>query len=107
MRKSQIRNFYKIMHISFFVVFYVQFDLEHYMLYFVSRKVCICGLAEVLSPQITKRLGPQIANPQKCHICGRSANLTNDLSPQISGYTICGTYLPTANKQQLDESYLT
>jgi hypothetical protein len=27
------------------------------------EKLCICGLAEVLSPQITKRLGPQIANP--------------------------------------------
>jgi hypothetical protein len=31
---------------------------------FVRRKVCICRLAEVLSPQITKRLGLQIANPQ-------------------------------------------
>ena len=35
-----------------------------------------------LSPQITKILDPQIANPQ-CHICGRSVNFTNYLSPQI------------------------
>jgi hypothetical protein len=28
------------------------------------EKLFICGLAEVLSPQLTKRLGPQIANPE-------------------------------------------
>jgi hypothetical protein len=28
------------------------------------KKVYIFGLAEVLSPEITKRLDPQIANPQ-------------------------------------------
>jgi hypothetical protein len=39
-----------------------KFELELYIL--VGRKVCICGLAEVLSLQITKRLCPQIANPQ-------------------------------------------
>jgi hypothetical protein len=33
------------------------------------RKNSICGLAEVLSPQITKRL----AKSARCHICGRSA----------------------------------
>jgi hypothetical protein len=26
--------------------------------------MCICGIAEILSPQTRKRLGPQIANPQ-------------------------------------------
>jgi hypothetical protein len=31
---------------------------------FVRRKVCICGLAEVLSPLITKEIGPHIANLQ-------------------------------------------
>ncbi len=36
---------------------------------FVRRKVWFCGLAEVLSPQITKRLDWQIANPHKSHIC--------------------------------------
>jgi hypothetical protein len=34
------------------------------MLYFKEEKVCICGFAEVLSPQVTKRLVPKIANPQ-------------------------------------------
>jgi hypothetical protein len=33
------------------------------MLYLQGEKVCICGLAEVLSKSQT-RLGPQIANPQ-------------------------------------------
>jgi hypothetical protein len=36
---------------------------------FVRSKVGVCGLAEVLSPQITKRLYSQIANPHKSHIC--------------------------------------
>ncbi len=35
------------------------------MTYLQRGKVCICGLAEVLSSQITKRLDPQIANPQR------------------------------------------
>jgi hypothetical protein len=32
--------------------------------YFVTEKVCTGGIAEVLRPQITKRFGPQIENPQ-------------------------------------------
>ncbi len=33
-----------------------------------------------------------------CHICGRSANLTNFVSPQVvCGFVICGTYLRTAH----------
>jgi hypothetical protein len=31
---------------------------------FVRRKGIMYGLAEVISPQSLKRLGPQIANPQ-------------------------------------------
>jgi hypothetical protein len=27
------------------------------MLYFQGKKVCICGITEVLSPQITKKIG--------------------------------------------------
>jgi hypothetical protein len=35
------------------------------MLYLQGEKVCICGLTEVLSRQITKKIGfTQIANPQ-------------------------------------------
>jgi hypothetical protein len=52
---------------------------------FVRRKVCICRLADVLSPLITKILGPQIANE------------TNYLSPQICAFAICGSYLRTAH----------
>jgi hypothetical protein len=31
---------------------------------FVRKKVCICGHREVLCPQITEKLGPQIVNPE-------------------------------------------
>jgi hypothetical protein len=41
-----------------------KFELQHYMLYLWGEKVYICGLAKVLSPQITKRLSPQIENQQ-------------------------------------------
>jgi hypothetical protein len=41
------------------------------MLYLKEEKVCICGLAYVLSPQITKKNSP--ANPS----FGRSANQKN------------------------------
>jgi hypothetical protein len=53
------------------------------MLYLQREKVCSCGLAEVLSPQITNRLGPQIANPQSVTLTKGLQNLTNYLSPQI------------------------
>jgi hypothetical protein len=46
----------------FFIMY--KFELEHYAI-FVSRKsMYICGISEVLSPQITKRLSPQIVHPQ-------------------------------------------
>jgi hypothetical protein len=35
------------------------FELEHYIIYLQGEKVCICRLAEVLSPQITKKIGSQ------------------------------------------------
>jgi hypothetical protein len=47
------------------IFYHVQFELEHYIYaVFVWRKKFICGLAEVLSPQIIKRFDPQIANPR-------------------------------------------
>jgi hypothetical protein len=79
------------------------------MLYLYGEKVCICGVAEVFSLQ--KSLDPQIANlhitnPQittmiglknrkfaKCHICERSAKLTNCFKSATCGFAICGTYL--------------
>jgi hypothetical protein len=43
-----------------------------------------------------KRLGYQTKNLHSAtHICGRSPNLTNYFSPQISVCVICGTYLRT------------
>ncbi len=48
------------------------------------------GFAEDLSPQ-KRSANHKSAN---CHICERSANL---VSPQVCGFTICGTYLRTAH----------
>jgi hypothetical protein len=65
--KSAIRKFAKgkSRFLNNFFILY-KFELEHYTVYaiFVRKKEYICGLAEVLSPEITKRLSPQIANPQ-------------------------------------------
>jgi hypothetical protein len=61
-----------------------KFKLEYYMLYSICKEK---KYPKLFSPQIKKRLGPQ-ANPKSavCHICGKSANLTNYLSPQICGF---------------------
>jgi hypothetical protein len=48
--------------------------------------------AEDFSPHITKLIGSANRKSAKCHICGRSASLTNYLTPQI-----CGTYLRTTH----------
>jgi hypothetical protein len=51
-------------------------------------------LAEVSSPRITEKIGSKDRKSAKCHICRRSENLTNYLSPQICGLRfaelICG-----------------
>ncbi len=57
---------------------------------FVRRKSIIWRLAEVLSPQFTIKIGSAKRKSAKCNICGRSANLTNKLIPQICGFAICG-----------------
>jgi hypothetical protein len=54
-------------------------------------------LAEVLSPQITKKLESANRISAMWHICGMLVNLTNHRSPQISGIAICGTYLRTTH----------
>jgi hypothetical protein len=73
--------------------------LEHFVR-FVRRKVCICGLAEVLGPLATKEIGSANRKHEKCHNCGKSANITNYFSPQICGFAISGTYLRTAHHVQ-------
>jgi hypothetical protein len=52
----------------------------------------MCGLGDVLSPPITKKIGYANRKSAKCHICRRSANLTNYLIPQICDLQkfICG-----------------
>jgi hypothetical protein len=52
----------------------------------------MCGLAEVLSPQITKKIGSANRKSVKCHVYGRSTNLANYFSPQTGG-----TFLLTAH----------
>ncbi len=61
-------------------------------------KVCVCGFAEVLGPQITeKNLGSANRKSTMYHICGRSENPTTYLSPQSCGFAIWGTFFRTAH----------
>jgi hypothetical protein len=62
------------------------------MLYLKGEKLRICGLAKVLSPQITKKVGS--ANPQSVSIC-RKVHKSNELFPSTN-FRICGCYLRTA-----------
>jgi hypothetical protein len=43
-----------------------------------------------------KKIVSENRKPAKCHICGRSANLTNYSITQICGFAICGPYVRTA-----------
>jgi hypothetical protein len=63
------------------------------MLYLKGEKVRICGLAKVLSPQITKKVGS--ANPQSVPIC-RKVHKSNKLF-KSTNFRICGSYLRTAH----------
>jgi hypothetical protein len=58
-----------------------KFELDHYRIAYAFA-----------DPQITKKTEPTNRKSAKCHICGRSANLTNYLSPQICGLAICGNF---------------
>jgi hypothetical protein len=78
-RKSQIRKFLCSFHFC------------------KSAKVCIFGLADFSSLQITKRLCPQIKNSQSATFAEDPAKRTNYLSLQICRYHICGIYLRTAH----------
>jgi hypothetical protein len=48
------------------------------MLYLLEEKAFICGLAEVVAPQITKKIRSANHKSAKCYICGSSANLINE-----------------------------
>ncbi len=63
------------------------------MLYLGGEIVCICGLAEVLSPQITNTIGSASRKSAKCQICGWSAYLTNFVVGKICGFAICGNLI--------------
>ncbi len=73
----------------------IKLELEHSMLDLCREMVYICELAELLSPQIIKKIGS--ANCKS--VCGRSANVTIFLSTQICGFAelICGP--PTFDKR--------
>ncbi len=70
-------------------------------LFFMSMYLRICrSLQKKLSSQIanllrTKKIGPANCKSTCCHICGRSANLTNFESRQILQifrFAICGVF---------------
>ncbi len=46
------------------------------------------GIAEILSLQITKKIGSAKRKSAKCH---KYANLTNCISPQTCGFALCKT----------------
>jgi hypothetical protein len=73
-----------------------KFELEHVIYVFVRRKVKNLRICKVLSPQKNlglqngKNIGYANRKSANCHICRRSANVTNFVSPQICGFAICG-----------------
>ncbi len=64
---------------------------------FKGEKVCVFGFAEVFTPQITKKILSPNRKSAKCHICGRSANLTN--------LRICGLWNLFADRPALPVRY--
>ncbi len=65
-------------------------------IFMYSMYICIiCRLVEVLSSLITKRLGPQVADPLSATFT-EGPQIYKLLSPQICGFFIFGTYLRTA-----------
>ncbi len=76
----------------------IQFEFLHFKPVFVRWKWCIYGSAKinlVRNLLIVKSQKDWAGNHKsaKCHICWTSANL----SPQVCGFTICRTYLPSAH----------
>ncbi len=89
------------------IFYFVQIWIKALHDIFVRSKVYICGLAEVFSPQIAKKIG--FANPKYVHICRRSAKLTNFSSPQFADMRfaelVCGP--PTFARRQWAYCYRT
>ncbi len=56
-------------------------------------------LWKFLNCKLQKKIGSANRKSANCHIWGWSANLTNYLSLQICGFSICGSYLQTSTKK--------
>jgi hypothetical protein len=97
-------NFYKILHNTVSKVktvlkvafikknFILYFEPQYCFLYLQGENVCICGLAEL---KVRKHKKMLVRKSAKCHICGGSANLTNDIIPLVCRFRfaelICGS----------------
>jgi hypothetical protein len=67
---------------------------------FEGENVCICGLAEVLCPQITEKiLSPQIAKSANCHICGKPENLTKMRFCELQNFLYLWSANPLASSK--------
>ncbi len=56
--------------------------------YLKKKKHVFSDLRNFLSPEIAQKISPANLKSAKCHICGRSANLTNYLSLQVYGLEV-------------------
>ncbi len=79
-----------------------KFELEHYSKSIFVRRYSLylraCGSFKSANHKKDWVCISQIQQSAEfIHICRSSANLTNFLSPQICGNTICGTYLQNAH----------
>ncbi len=84
-----------------------KYRLKKTYFFFQETKLCICYVRICGSfksaknnwvdrSQIAKNIWSANRKSAKCRICGRSANLKKNYSPQICRFAICGTYLRTA-----------
>ncbi len=110
--KLQIRKFYTVRQRKFNMFFktikkstaglfgrWEKLELEHFSYVFLSRKIKNflqnCGSfksaknlgQQILNPRIAKNIGSSNCKSANCHTCGRSANVTNFVSPQIWGFS--------------------
>jgi hypothetical protein len=68
-------------------------DSQHNVGYICKEKKYV--FAKVLNPQITIKAGSE-----RCHVCGRSANLTNYLRLQICGTATFANVICTSAAMQ-------
>jgi hypothetical protein len=64
---------------NFLINNYVLWYRAFFALFGRRKMYVICGLADILSPQLTTKNGSANRKSAKCNICGRSANLANYL----------------------------